>query len=119
MILYLTQKLKPQTPNQSLEPTTIAVTECAPSRTFRASYGRGSSCTFGKKMFYLPLAALIAISLIYRNELGLKSVAIYWTIWIIALGVVVALKLSPFIFVAFQAFLAAIMYIHVKKNQAF
>ena len=30
-------------PNHALEPTTTAVTECAPSRTFRASCGRGSS----------------------------------------------------------------------------
>ena len=37
MKLYLTQKLKPQTPNQALEPTTLAVTDCAPSRTLRAS----------------------------------------------------------------------------------
>ena len=37
MNLYLTQKLKPQTPNQALEPTTLAVTDCAPRRTLRAS----------------------------------------------------------------------------------
>jgi len=35
-------------PNQALEPTTIAVTLRAPSRTKRASYGRGSSLTLGK-----------------------------------------------------------------------
>jgi len=32
-----------KTPNQAPEPTTTAVTECAPSRTKRASCGRGSS----------------------------------------------------------------------------
>jgi hypothetical protein len=37
---YLTQKPKPLTPNQALQTTTYAVTECAPSRTFRASAGR-------------------------------------------------------------------------------
>ena len=34
-------------PNQALEPTTLAVTPCAPSRTSRASQGRGSSLTLG------------------------------------------------------------------------
>ena len=34
--------------NQALEPTTLAVTFRAPSRTDRASQGRGSSLTFGK-----------------------------------------------------------------------
>jgi hypothetical protein len=76
--------------------------------------------TFVKNnLFYIPLAALIAFSLIYRNDLGLKSVLIYWIIWAVALGIAVALKLQPILFTSFQALLAAIMYIHVKKNQAF
>jgi len=36
-------------PNQALEPTTLAVTSCAPSSTSRASQGRGSSLTLGTK----------------------------------------------------------------------
>ena len=37
----------PYRPNQALEPTTLAVTPCAPSSTSRASQGRGSSLTLG------------------------------------------------------------------------
>lgn len=70
-------------------------------------------------MFYIPLAALIAFSLIYRTDLGLKSVLIYWIIWVVALGMVVTLKLQPVVFTSFQALLAATMYIQVKRNQAF
>ena len=37
------KKMKTTEPNQALEPTTMAVTFRAPSRTKRASHGRGSS----------------------------------------------------------------------------
>jgi hypothetical protein len=36
-------------PNQALEPTATAVTHRAPSRTLRASRGRGSPLTLGKE----------------------------------------------------------------------
>jgi len=70
-------------------------------------------------MFYIPLVALVIISLIYLSELGLKSVIVYWIIWAAALGIAIALKFQPMIFIAFQAILGAIMFIHVKKNQTF
>ena len=48
------------TPNQALDPTTSAVTPCAPSRTRRASRGRGSSLTLGNTMrYYLNLLFLV------------------------------------------------------------
>src|SRR3954467_1985632 len=40
----------PERPNKAPEPTTMAVTIRAPSSTARASHGRGSSLTLGKKM---------------------------------------------------------------------
>jgi len=40
-------QISSEEPNQALEPTTLAVTPCAPSSTSRASQGRGSSLTFG------------------------------------------------------------------------
>jgi len=41
--------------NQALEPTTLAVMPCAPSRTSHASQGRGSSLTLGEYMTLSPL----------------------------------------------------------------
>jgi len=47
--------------NQALEPTTMAVTLRAPSRTKRASHGRGSSLTFGKNMKSLAIVILCLV----------------------------------------------------------
>jgi len=72
-----------------------------------------------KNIFYIPLVALIVISLIYRSEFGLKSVFCSGLFRAAVLSIAFTLKFQPMIFIAFQAILGSIIFIHVKKNQTF
>lgn len=67
-------------------------------------------------MFMIPFAVLIALSIIYRNDLGFKVLLSYFAIWLVGILACVLLHLPGFLFVAYQALLAAVMYIHVKMR---
>ena len=76
-------KMKTTEPNQAPEPTTTAVTDRAPSSTLRASCGRGSSWTFGKKMksrhlsLFLWLLSCILILIAVGIASGAKKDPVY------------------------------------------
>ncbi len=67
-------------------------------------------------MFYVPLAALLVVSLLFRSDLGLKGLAAYWSIWLVGLLVAVALAVPPGYFIALQALLAVGMMIQLRIN---
>ncbi len=66
----------------------------------------------------IPLALLIALSVIYFTDLGFKVVAGYWLVW--AIGLVAISMLAPdmgaTLFMAYQAILAVILWIHIKSK---
>jgi hypothetical protein len=64
----------------------------------------------------LPLIVLVAVSLLYHDELGARSLIAYWSLWLIGLTIVLGFRLSPGIFVATQCALAVAMLIHVRAN---
>ena len=68
------------------------------------------------KMFYLPLVALVVISILCRADLRLKSLVVYWAIWSAGFAVVITLGLQPGYFIAFQALLAVAMLIQLRIN---
>jgi len=60
IILNFSRSLKK--PNKAPEPTPMSVTPRAPSSTSRASHGRGSSLTFGKKVMRAILVASFMVA---------------------------------------------------------
>ena len=69
-------------------------------------------------MSVFPFFALIVISLIYRGELGARSLLVYWGIWAVTLAVAMALNFQPGFYVAFQAILAVAMLVQLRINPA-
>ena len=67
-------------------------------------------------MTFVPLAALIVISFLYRHDLGAKALLVYGSLWLGGLITAISLHLAPGFFVAFQALLAISMLIHVGAN---
>lgn len=67
-------------------------------------------------MIVFPLAAMIAVSMLYRDELGARALIIYWAIWVFALLIVLGFQLSLGVFVAAECALAVALLIHVRAN---
>lgn len=67
-------------------------------------------------IIFFPLAALITVSWLYRDDLTARALAIYWALWLLGLLVVLGFHLSPGIFVAVQCALGVAMLIHVRAN---
>ena len=64
----------------------------------------------------VPLAVLIAVSYLFRDDLGLRALLTYFALWITGLIVVLVLGLSPGVFTAIQCALAIAMLIHIRAN---
>jgi hypothetical protein len=62
------------------------------------------------------LVTLIVVSVLFRDDLGLKSLLAYWGIWVGGLVATLALGLSPGFFVAVQAALGVAMLIQLRIN---
>ena len=56
------------------------------------------------------------ISWLYRDDLGVRALAVYASLWIVGLGVVLIFNLSPGVFVVVQCVIAVAMLIHVRAN---
>lgn len=69
-----------------------------------------------RMMILFPLAALIAVAFIYREDLRFRALAIYFSLWCAGLVLVLVFGLSPGVFVAIQCALAVTMLIHVRAN---
>jgi hypothetical protein len=69
-----------------------------------------------RMIIFIPLAVLVAVSLLYRDELSGRALIVYWALWLIALIIVLGFGFSPGIFVAVQCALAVAMLIHVRAN---
>lgn len=67
-------------------------------------------------MFFIPLAALVVLSLLFRADLGLKGLLTYWSLWGVGLAVAALLNLSPGYFIAFECLLAIAMLIQLRIN---
>lgn len=67
-------------------------------------------------MIVVPLAALLAISFLYRADLGARALAVYALLWVAALALCLVLSLSPGVFTALQCALAVALLIHVRAN---
>lgn len=64
----------------------------------------------------IPLIAVVVIAVIYREELGLRSLLIYGGVSVAAILAVFTLSLSPGIFIAVECGVAIAMLIHVRAN---
>jgi hypothetical protein len=67
-------------------------------------------------LLFFPLIALVVISWLYREDLGVRAIAVYGGLWLLGLAVVLALNLSPGVFVVVQCVIAIAMLIHVRAN---
>jgi hypothetical protein len=69
-----------------------------------------------RAMNFLPFFALIMISWLYRDELMVRALVIYWSLWLVCLLVMISAKFHPGIFTAVQSALAISMLVHVRAN---
>ena len=67
-------------------------------------------------LLVFPLIALVVIAWIFRDELGLRALAVYGMLWLAGLTVVLVFALSPGVFVVIQCAIAVAMLIHVRAN---
>lgn len=67
-------------------------------------------------MFSLPLAALVALSLIYRKDLGIKAILIYWGLWLLGYFACGKWQIPSCWFIAGEALLGVMMLLHIKKH---
>lgn len=65
---------------------------------------------------FFPLAVLLAVAYLYRDELGLRASLAYAGLWGASLAICLLFDLSPGIFTALQCGLAVAMLIHVRAN---
>jgi hypothetical protein len=63
-----------------------------------------------------PFFALVVISWLFRDELGGRTLAVYWSLWMVCLLVIVATHLHPGFFIAAQSGLAIAMLIQLRVN---
>jgi hypothetical protein len=67
-------------------------------------------------MGFVPFFALVAISWLYRDELGGRALAVYWGLWLVGLLVIFFARLHPGFFIAAQSALAIAMLIQLRVN---
>ncbi len=67
-------------------------------------------------MFYFSLAALVVVSGLYREELGLKALLVYWIVWAAFLAGIFLSRLPLAYLATVQAILAIIMLIQLRVN---
>jgi hypothetical protein len=67
-------------------------------------------------LFLVPLAALIAVSVLYHAYLGFKTIGIYALLWVVCLFAIGFFKLPPIMFVAIQALLAIALYLQARMR---
>ena len=67
-------------------------------------------------LLFVPLIAIVVISWLYRDDLGVRALAIYSGLWLLGLAVVLVINLSPGVFVVVQCAIAVAMLIHVRAN---
>lgn len=67
-------------------------------------------------LFWVPLAALIAVSLLYHAYLGLKTIGIYALIWVVCFAVISVFEWPALIFLAIQALLAISLYLQARMR---
>lgn len=68
-------------------------------------------------IFYIPKAVLIALAVIYREDLGLRAILIYAALWVVGAVAMAILHVAVYGFIAFEALLAVAMILHVRKNE--
>jgi len=61
----------------------------------------------------LPLAV---ISWLYRHELGMRALGIYWGLWALGLTVSIVSGVHPGFFIGFECLLTVAMLIHLGVN---
>ena len=67
-------------------------------------------------MHFFPFFAPVVISWLYRDELGGRVLAIYWSLWAVSLVVIFFARLHPGFFIAAQSALAIAMLIQLRVN---
>jgi hypothetical protein len=67
-------------------------------------------------LLFFPLIAIVVISWLYREDLGLRALAVYGGLWLLGLAIVLTIHLSPGVFVVVQCVIAVAMLIHVRAN---
>ena len=67
-------------------------------------------------LLFFPLIAIGVISWLYREDLGVRELAVYGGLWLLGLAVVLIFNLSPGVFVVVQCVIAVAMLIHVRAN---
>jgi hypothetical protein len=67
-------------------------------------------------LLFFPLIAIVVISWLYREDLGVRALAVYSGLWLLGLAVVLIFNLSPGVFVVVQCVIAVVMLIHVRAN---
>jgi hypothetical protein len=63
-----------------------------------------------------PFFAIIVVSFLYREDLGVRALIIYASLWSAAFAIVIVARLSPGIFGAAECAIAIAMLIHVRAN---
>jgi hypothetical protein len=67
-------------------------------------------------LLFFPLIAIVVISWLYREDIGVRALAVYAGLWLLGLAVVLLFNLSPGVFVVVQCVIAVAMLIHVRAN---
>ncbi len=67
-------------------------------------------------IYWIPIAAIFALGIIYRNDLGIGTAMTYIVICIALFLLLPALGFNPYVDIAAQGILAAAMFIHVKAK---
>ncbi len=67
-------------------------------------------------LMLFPLLVIVVIAWLYRDDLGVRALAIYGGLWLLGLAAVLVFKLSPGVFVVVQCALAVALLIHVRAN---
>ena len=67
-------------------------------------------------ILFFPFVALVVISFLYREDLGLRALLVYWGIWVVGLVVMLVFHLSLGVLLVLQCILAIAMLIHVRAN---
>lgn len=67
-------------------------------------------------MFYFPFVALVVVGYLYRHDLGIRSLLIYFGIWAAGLSLAVMFSAPPGFFIAGQCLVVIAMLIHAGAN---
>lgn len=88
----------------------------APGRLGRNGHRLPSPANYIGLVLLFSLIALLVIAYVYREDLGLRGMLVYASIWTVGLCAMLLLDLSPGVFVALQCLLAIAILIQVGAN---